>query len=134
MQLIFNKNTVLLILSLLHTVAARLDGEGIVGGKQADENQFPYQVALLIKGKMVCGGGIIGDKYILTAAHCFIDEDGLFFNEDYTVVAGTTNLNLDQGIEIPAEKVYVHKGFQPPNFENDIAILKVSFCFYKSTF
>ncbi|OXU26580.1 hypothetical protein TSAR_012018 [Trichomalopsis sarcophagae] len=126
-----NRATLLLCLfgivssNLINNVAARLGGEGIVGGERADEKQFPYQVALLVKGKLVCGGGIIGDKYILTAAHCFIDKDGSFYNKAYTVVAGSTDLNLDEGIEITPEKVYVHKGYQPPNFDNDIAILKL---------
>lgn len=116
----------------MHTVTARLGGEGIIGGEKADVNQFPYQVSIQIKGKPVCGGGIIGDKYILTAAHCFIKEDGSFYNLPYRVLAGVTDLNLgDEGIEIAAEKVYVHKGYKP-RANNDIAILKVSFCFHNT--
>ncbi|XP_016836621.1 serine protease SP24D-like [Nasonia vitripennis] len=126
-----NRATLLLCLfgilssNLISNVAARLGGEGIIGGERADEKQFPYQVALLVKGKLVCGGGIIGDKYILTAAHCFIDKTGSFYNRAYTVVAGATDLNLDEGIKIAPEKVYVHKDYQTSTFENDIAILKL---------
>ena len=45
----------------------------IVGGSIATANQFPHQAALLINystGEFFCGGSIIGQKLILTAAHC----------------------------------------------------------------
>ena len=45
----------------------------IVGGYNATIEQFPYQVLLIVSkgGEMYgCGGSIISDTVILTAAHC----------------------------------------------------------------
>merc|ERR1719282_236520 len=44
----------------------------IVGGQAADQNEYPWQVALIRLGDMApfCGGTIISDDTILTAAHC----------------------------------------------------------------
>lgn len=46
----------------------------IVNGQYAEENQFPYQVYVqtLTGGGMAaaCGGAIISDTHIVTAAHC----------------------------------------------------------------
>ena len=42
----------------------------IVGGRQAQKGQFPYQVTLQVFGEHFCGGSILNEKWILTAAHC----------------------------------------------------------------
>jgi secreted trypsin-like serine protease len=44
-------------------------GRRIVGGERTDISQHPWQVALQFKGTFFCGGSIIGQKCILTAAH-----------------------------------------------------------------
>ena len=41
----------------------------IVGGQPADKDEWPWMAALFI-GQKFCGGAIINDFYILTAAHC----------------------------------------------------------------
>lgn len=47
----------------------QLDGR-IVGGFEIDIRQAPWQVSLHTDGSHFCGGSIIGDKWVLTAAHC----------------------------------------------------------------
>lgn len=42
----------------------------VIGGRRATDNQFPYQVSLLTSTSMICGGSIIADSIVLTAAHC----------------------------------------------------------------
>lgn len=42
----------------------------IVGGQPADQNEFPWMVALSRKGKFYCGATIITKQHLLTAAHC----------------------------------------------------------------
>lgn len=46
------------------------EGSRIVGGSVASRNQFPYQVALIINNSGFCGGSIISNAWVLTAAHC----------------------------------------------------------------
>lgn len=43
----------------------------IVGGVITTIERNPWQVALLSYGSQVCGGSIIGDRWVLSAAHCF---------------------------------------------------------------
>ena len=48
-------------------------GGRIVGGKEAAPGQFPHQVGLRItmgSRTAFCGGSILSDRVILTAAHC----------------------------------------------------------------
>lgn len=44
----------------------------VVGGLRAAEGQFPYMVSLRYTSTYAhfCGGTIISNRYVLTAAHC----------------------------------------------------------------
>jgi secreted trypsin-like serine protease len=54
----------------------------IINGDRADVGEFPFQAALGVKNlngelKFVCGGSLIADDIILTAAHCVNKKDNL---------------------------------------------------------
>jgi secreted trypsin-like serine protease len=42
----------------------------ITGGSVASRGQFPWQVALIIDSAYFCGGSLISDRWVLTAARC----------------------------------------------------------------
>ncbi|XP_034256099.1 trypsin-7-like [Thrips palmi] len=48
----------------------RNDASRIVGGKPANANEFPWMVRLSYFNRFYCGGMLINDRYVLTAAHC----------------------------------------------------------------
>ena len=60
------------------------DNDDIIGGRFAYHGQYPSIVHLSVG----CGGTILNEKWILSAAHCF--KNGLRTE----VVAGEWNLNL----------------------------------------
>lgn len=46
------------------------DQERIVGGHNADVGEWPWIAALFNGGRQFCGGSLIDDRHILSAAHC----------------------------------------------------------------
>ena len=42
----------------------------IVGGSEADAHSWPWQVSLQSNSRHFCGGSLINNQWIVTAAHC----------------------------------------------------------------
>jgi hypothetical protein len=70
----------------------------IVGGSQISIGQAPWQVAVEAVipegGGLLCGGSILDDAHILTAAHCVFDSKTSkpLLPADFTVRVGTSDL------------------------------------------
>uniref|UniRef100_A0A8C6V9C7 Serine protease 55 n=1 Tax=Naja naja TaxID=35670 RepID=A0A8C6V9C7_NAJNA len=77
---------------------------------------LPWQVSVRIKGKIICRGAILSSWWILSAAHCFMED-----------------LSLNLPIEIilhgkPSEKkkldmVIIHEDFNSTSLRNNIALI-----------
>jgi secreted trypsin-like serine protease len=98
----------------------------IIGGKQVAASQFPYHVAIRRKGQehSYCGGSIIEDNWILTAAHCLKKERA----DNLTILVGTSDLRKP-GMTVQIEKLVIHPEFSMSKFlmfsmSNDIALMK----------
>lgn len=106
----------------------QLRGARIASGYMATS---PYQVALMAKVTtryiFVCGGSIINDWWILTAAHC-IDK---FYKHKMRVVAGTNDLRETKNKSVVVRRIFRHRDYIPFSEaypwppQHDIALLKL---------
>lgn len=64
-----NKLFILFFWLPLSRTAPRLNGK-IVGGEPALIEDYPYQTSLQQHSLHICGAVVIGEDYVLTAAHC----------------------------------------------------------------
>ncbi|XP_059490139.1 serine protease 53-like [Neocloeon triangulifer] len=93
----------------------------IIGGSLATAGQFPYIAAVLNNGVEFCGGVLISDYTVLTAAHC--TTGGVY----YEVILGALNYNnaAEPGrLVVTATKVRVHQAYDDFTLANDIAVIE----------
>merc|ERR1712110_1079437 len=89
---------------------------GIVGGDEAVPHSHPHQVGLFIDDMYFCGGSLISDEYVITAAHCC---DGAFFIE---VVMGAHHIRENEATQ-QRQTTYdfaTHENWDTNNLANDI--------------
>lgn len=108
-------------------ISSMLDNR-IFGGKEARPGQFSHQISLRINTSIVfehtCGGSIISDRFILTAAHCYPRR---FPNvSDYRVVVGAHENNGNDGQAYDVKRFIVHEGWDRSKILNDIALVEVN--------
>ncbi len=98
----------------------------ITGGEDAVISDFPWQI-FFISGDYQCGGSIISNKWIVTAAHCTQNDSGTPIPADEMFVRVGVNDPYDslQGKTYAVKKVIVNAGFNNQTLLNDIALLEL---------
>merc|ERR1711884_920529 len=94
--------------------------ERIVGGFEAQENEWPWQVALFIDNAWFCGGALISENYVMTAAHC---ADGASY---FDIMAGAHNVRASSEphrIEITSFEGQTHPEWDSNSLYADIALV-----------
>lgn len=114
--------------SMIHAESTAQVSPRIINGSDATLGEWPSIVALVTRGQnafdgQFCGGSFLGDRYVLTAAHCVDFRDPTTID----VVIGINNLNNEasEGVRVPVRRIYIHEDYVDRTLLNDIAILEL---------
>ncbi|GIY33477.1 serine protease 41 [Caerostris darwini] len=97
----------------------------IVGGSDTYEGEFPWTVSIRLLTTHYCGGVIINEWWVLTAAHCVKRYSSRYFR----VRVGEKDVSVDgfrSEYDIHVDEIVIHPEFgQPRRYSNDLALLKL---------
>ncbi|XP_062274547.1 coagulation factor VII [Scomber scombrus] len=91
----------------------------IVGGVLEKQGGSPWQVLIRRSdGYGFCGGTLVSDRWVVSAAHCFAET------ADHVTIGDYDKRRLDPGEQlIKVQQVMVHPHFHSFTFDSDIALL-----------
>ncbi|KPI91088.1 Trypsin-2 [Papilio xuthus] len=92
----------------------------IVGGRNATCEEFPHQVSFIVNNSYFCGGFIVSERFILTAAHCAQNVD------PSTVVLRSGSTFRKNGTILPIIEVIPYPEYNNPAFDKDVAVMKTA--------
>ncbi|CAG9822914.1 unnamed protein product [Phaedon cochleariae] len=95
----------------------------IVGGDVAEIIDFPWQISLQHRQSHFCGGFLISEKWVVTAAHCIIN--GHSDTENLQINVGSSK--WARGGKLHSVKRYItHPQFVSSTADYDIALLELA--------
>lgn len=103
------------------TIPDKLDGR-IVNGVDTTIQAHPYQVSIQTNnGFHFCGGSLISENCVLTAAHCMLK----YKPSEFKVRLGSTEYNSG-GELIAVETFRNHEGYNKVTNEYDVSVIKLA--------
>jgi hypothetical protein len=98
-------------------------GHPVINGDFARFSQFPDIVSLQTPNRQhFCGGSVIANGWVLTAAHCVINQNTFSFGVYY----GDDDIGfLGQGGFFQVQQIIIHSQYDHQRIINDVALLRV---------
>lgn len=120
--------TILLLSIIISTVISHQPPfkPRIVNGNKAADGQFPYMVSIFDYNRMIhiCGGAILTDRLVLSAAHCLIDFKSM--PDRLWIIFGLVKLENIQNSEKNITEITFHPSFKAPSYHHDLSVLRIA--------
>ncbi|XP_061613070.1 prostasin [Phyllopteryx taeniolatus] len=96
----------------------------IVGGDDAPAGAWPWQVSMHFRGAHICGGNVISEGWVLTAAHCILSTEF----SPWLMYFGKQNQSTTSPNEVTrtVAQIIVHPQYNSVTFQNDVALMRLS--------
>ncbi|XP_017289992.1 chymotrypsin-like protease CTRL-1 [Kryptolebias marmoratus] len=96
----------------------------IVGGENAAPGSWPWQVSIHFRSSHICGGTLINDQWVLTAAHCIFTQSPLLWTLYFgrETQAGPNVNEVSKSVS----DIIVHPNYNNTLFNNDLALMKLT--------
>lgn len=96
----------------------------IVGGEETQEIRYPWMALLKHNNRFYCGGTLITDSFVATAAHCL---RGFMSNRiSVSLLVHDRKSNSSREISRKAKKIIIHERYNPFNINNDIGLIQLN--------
>ncbi|XP_025782248.1 transmembrane protease serine 6 [Puma concolor] len=98
----------------------------IVGGAVSSEGEWPWQASLQVRGRHICGGALIADRWVVTAAHCF-QEDSMASPALWTVFLGKVwqSSRWPGEVSFKVSRLLLHPYHEEDSHDYDVALLQL---------
>ncbi|XP_078374806.1 chymotrypsinogen A-like isoform X2 [Oculina patagonica] len=117
---------VLLLLGVSHSQGCgnRPFTSRVVNGENAQQHSWPWQISLRVNGRHICGGSLIDNQWVVTAAHC-VERNPR--PSGYTVVVGAHRRTGTTAVQqtFRLRQLFKHESFNMRQLRNDIALLQL---------
>ena len=123
--------SLLLVLAIFSSTLLAADRTvRIVGGTQVPDSRYPWMAAIYFRvadNRFLpgCGGSLVSDRWIVSAAHCFVTGDVPSDPNNVAFLLGATDLTSDDGVFRVVSRIVIHPEYNPNTQENDIALLEL---------
>lgn len=103
----------------------------IIGGVESKYLQWPWMVSVELRNPVLkifthkCGGFIINNHWVMTAAHCIHEAKPKSITLRFAEHDLSHENELHPHFRRNVTQMIIHSSFKPETFENDIALLKL---------
>ncbi|XP_020711972.2 transmembrane protease serine 9-like [Athalia rosae] len=94
----------------------------IVGGTATTINNYPYLVSIIYNKEHVCGGSLISNQWILTAAHCIDGLKTSLFN----VRVGSTYRTKGGTLVTAISSIVTHELYDDDSYDYDVGLIRLA--------